>query len=154
MPDVLKIYNKLEKYPFGKMLFSWAVCWWTPYFSTIKPKVVELRSGYCEAKMPKRHRITNHIKTVHAIAMCNLSEFVAGLGIEVSIPKHLRWIPVGMEVKYLKKGTTDLTASCSIAVADWDAVGDLAIPVSVKDQTGLEVFTAVISMRVTPKPKR
>ena len=153
MPNVLKIYNNLTKYPFGKKLFSLAVCFVTPYFKSIKPVVRELRPGYCEALMPKRRRITNHIKTVHAIAMCNISEFVAGLAIEVSIPTHLRWIPVGMEVKYLKKGTTDLTASCSIEVDDWDTVGDLPIHVSVKDTTGLEVFTAVISMRVTPKPK-
>ena len=154
MPDVLKTYNKFIKYPFGKKLFSMAVCRITPYFKSIKPVIRELEPGYCEALMPKRHAITNHIKTVHAIAMCNISEFVAGLCIEASIPKHLRWIPVGMEVQYLKKGMTDLTASCRIQVDNWETVGDLPIHVSVKDSTGLEVFTAVISMRVSAKPAK
>ena len=56
----------------------------------------------------------NHIKTVHAIAVCNLVEMAMGLTAEATIPPHLRWLPKGMDVKYLKKATGKLTATCDI----------------------------------------
>lgn len=139
--------------PFGKWMFSVAVCYITPYFGSIRPRMQELRINYGEATMRKRHSVTNHIKTVHAIAMCNLCEFVAGLTIEASIPKHLRWIPASMEIFYLKKATTDLSATCEINIPDWDAITECPIEVSVKDKKGVEVVKAVIKMYVSKRKK-
>ena len=50
------------------------------------------------------------IGTVHAIALCNLAEFVGGLTCEVSIPRDMRWIPKGMDVRYLKKAVGRMRA--------------------------------------------
>lgn len=48
--------------------------------------------------MPQRWSVQNHIKTVHAIAVCNLIEMTMGLIAEATIPSHLRWLPMGMDV--------------------------------------------------------
>jgi hypothetical protein len=45
--------------------------------------------------MTQRWSVQNHIKTVHAIAVCNLVEMSMGLVAEASIPAHLRWLPMG-----------------------------------------------------------
>lgn len=45
--------------------------------------------------MKQRWGVQNHIKTVHAIAVCNLVEMAMGLVAEASIPDHLRWLPMG-----------------------------------------------------------
>ena len=78
-------------------------------------------------------------------------EITAGLATEVSIPDHKRWIPVGMDVQYLKKATTDLTASCFFENVDWDNIDTLVIEVSVKDINEQEVMKASIKMNISDK---
>ncbi|WP_299018285.1 DUF4442 domain-containing protein [uncultured Photobacterium sp.] len=70
-----------------------------PYFSTIKPQFLELKPGYTEVAIKKRRKVTNHINTVHAIAMCNMAELAGGIMTDVSVPTKCRWIPVGMTVE-------------------------------------------------------
>ena len=110
----MKIYNKLNKYPFGKKLFSFIVCRNAPYFGTIKPFFEELEPGKCIISMKKRKSVTNHLKTVHAIAMCNLVELAGGVCTDVSLPYGIRWIPKGMTVEYLSMAKTDLKGVCDI----------------------------------------
>lgn len=151
MNKVLSLQNRLAKLPFGKSIFSWVVAGMAPYFKTIKPQVIELRPNYMVAKMTKRRAVHNHIKTVHAIASCNLCEFTAGICMEASIPSHRRWIPTGMNVSYLKKAKTDLTATCDLSYVDWQTCEEVACEVSVLDLEEQEVVRATIFMKVSDK---
>ena len=153
MNHVLKQYSKVKEYPFGKRIFSYMVSRIAPYFLTIRPQVQELRKDFIQVTMRKRKALHNHIQTVHAIAMCNLCEYAMGICAEASIPNHRRWIPMGMQVAYLKKATTDLTATCDLSTANWE---DSEVPcfVSVKDTNGVEVMTATITLKVTAKPPK
>lgn len=153
MNPVLKLYNKVQRYPFGKRIFSYMVSRKAPYFTTIRPQIEELRPNFIQVKMRKRKAIHNHLKTVHAIAMCNICEYAMGICAETSIPKHRRWIPMGMEVAYLKKATTDLTATCDLSDADWNR-SEVPCFVSVKNTEGVEVMTATIMLKVTDKPNK
>ena len=154
MNRLLQIQKKFQKYPMGQTLFSKVAARMAPYFTTIKPYVQELRHNYSEITMKKRRSVHNHLKTVHAIAMCNLCEFAAGMCMEASIPKHRRWIPQGMEVKYLKKAKTDLRAVCDLGDPDWNSIDNLVCHVSVRDTSDVEVMIADIDMKVSDKPKR
>jgi acyl-coenzyme A thioesterase PaaI-like protein len=111
---VMKLYNKMLAYPFGKKVFAMAFSVWAPYFSTINPSVEHLAPGKAVVSMKQSWIVQNHIKTVHAIAVCNLVEMAMGLVAESSIPNHLRWLPMGMNVDYLKKATGKLTAESVI----------------------------------------
>lgn len=153
MNPVIRSYNKIKEYPFGKAIFSYMVSRRAPYFKGIRPRIEELRPNFIKVNMRKRKAIHNHIQTVHAIAMCNLCEYAMGICAEASIPKHRRWIPMGMEVAYLKKATTNLTATCDLSDADWSQ-SDVPCFVSVKDTKGVEVMTATIKLRVTDKPPK
>lgn len=153
MNRILALQKRLLKLPFGKSLFSFAIARSAPYFLTIKPSIIELRPHYCQVSMRKRRRVENHIKTVHAIAMCNLCEMAGGLCIEATIPKSHRWIPAGMDVSYLKKAETDLTAICELPPINWDSVNEVFCFVSVRDTRNVEVMTANIKMYVS-KNKR
>ena len=99
----------------GPAQFSALIGQVAPYFASIAPQMVELRPGYAELTFPKRREVLNHIGTVHAIALCNLAEFIGGLTCDVSIPPSMRWIPKGMTVEYLRKamGTMRLSVSAS-----------------------------------------
>lgn len=146
--DIQKIYDKLTALPFGKYAFSKTVSITAPYFASISPTVSELKAEKCIIVMKKRRKVTNHLNTVHAIAMCNMAELAGGMMTDVSIPKGARWIPSGMEVKYKKKAKTDLTAIADGSQIDWTKEGTIRVPVSVVDTYGDEVFTAEIDMNI------
>jgi acyl-coenzyme A thioesterase PaaI-like protein len=146
-----KLLQQFERLPGGLTLFSWAVCFIAPYFGSIKPRFLELKPGKSRARIRKRRRVHNHLKTVHAIAMANLCEFVAGTLMEVSISPDMRWIPKGMNIRYLAKAQTDVTASCVIENFNWTGKQDVILTVYVHDDAGQQVAEAEIPMYVSPK---
>ena len=148
MRKTLKLYKKAINYPFGKKLFGLGICLNAPYFLSIRPKIIEIESNYVEIKIKKRKAVTNHINTVHAIAMCNMAEFAGGLMTEVSVKDKSRWNPSGMTVKYLKKAKTDLTAISDGTGIDWSKEGETLVPVIIKDKNDETVFTAEITMNI------
>lgn len=149
----LRAWERLESKPFGKTLFSKAICWKAPYFATIHPRIEEFRPGYARVSMRKRRSVQNHIGTVHAIAICNLAEMAAGTLTEISIPASMRWLPKGMTVEYLKKAETDVEAHATVELLPEGAARDLPVTVEVKDRAGQVVVRAVITMWVTPRKK-
>lgn len=151
MKTIMKIYERCVRLPFGKSIFSKVLCFKAPYFGSIKPLFLELRPGYCEILLRKRRAVTNHIGSVHAIAMCNVSELAAGTMLEASLPDTMRWIPKGMTVSYLKIAKTDLKATCEMSLESLEEAGELPIEVKVTDTNETEVFNAVITMHISPK---
>lgn len=150
----LESWNRLSKLPLGKSAWSKLVSARAPYFRSIAPQMVELRPGYAEVALTKRWSVTNHLGTVHAIAMCNLAEFAAGLTAEVSVPGAThRWIPKGMTVEYLKKAGSDLRGVCDCTpMPTFGAEGfDWPMTVNVTDTGGQLVFRAIITMWISAK---
>ena len=152
-PDILHLYRTLERKPLGRWLFSKLVCLKAPYFGSIGPRILSLQPGRGEACIAHRRRVSNHLGTVHAIALCNLAEFVGGLTTDVSIPASIRWIPRGMTVEYLSKATGTMHAIATPAVEprETDAGYELPVDVAVSNPAGDTVFKARISMWVSPK---
>jgi len=132
----------------GPEMFTRMACQMAPYFSTINPLITELRQNASTVQLPFSKEVTNHLGTVHAIAMCNAAELAAGMMTNVSIPEGARWIPKGMTVEYLAKAKTDLTATARGEGIDWATEGDKVVPVEVTDTYGKAVFTARITMNV------
>ncbi|MGF6110405.1 DUF4442 domain-containing protein [Pseudomonas sp. ADAK2] len=143
MNQILSMFTSAGPEAFSKM-----VCQMAPYFSTINPVFSELRQGYASVQVPFSKEITNHLGTVHAIAMCNAAELAAGTMTNVSIPEGARWIPKGMTVEYLAKAKTNVTAVANGEAVDWSTEGDKIVPVDVHDAEGKKVFTARITMNV------
>jgi uncharacterized protein (TIGR00369 family) len=149
----LAMWRRLEAVPLGKAIFSRIICWKAPYFGSIRPRFEELRPGYSRVSMRKRRAVTNHIGTVHAIAMCNLAELAAGTMTEITIPASMRWLPKGMAVEYLKKAASDVEAHASVGEIAEGPGRDVPVTVEVKDRAGELVCRAVITMWVSPRRK-
>lgn len=143
MSQILNLFNSV-----GPEQFTATICQIAPYFGTIQPSVLALRPGYAEATVPLRKEVTNHIGTLHAIALCNAAELVAGTMTDASIPEGYRWIPKGMTVEYLAKAKTDVRAVADGSGIDWTQAGDQVVPVDVFDTDGKKVFAARITMNV------
>lgn len=154
--QVLQLYRKLEKFPFGNKLFSFVFGLKAPYFRSISPTVLALAPGKAHVRMKQRWSVQNHIGTVHAIACCNLVEMAMGCCAEASIPSNLRWLPRGMDVAYVKKAKGTLTAVAEIPDNFFELPkypGDVSMPVVVKDAQGDTVVTAKVHLYITEKPK-
>jgi len=144
--ELFELYQKLGNEGYGDAIGKIA-----PYFSTITPKFNKLAPGSCEIVIPNTTAVHNHIGTVHAIAICNGAELVAGVTTDVSIPDTHRWIPVGMTVEYLAKAKTDITVRVAEHQIDWTTVGEVVVPVEAFDSQGIKVFTAQIRMLLGKK---
>jgi acyl-coenzyme A thioesterase PaaI-like protein len=147
---VLNTYEQFLKYPFGKKLFSLFTARKAPYFKTISPLITELRQNRCEVFLKKRKIVQNHIGTVHVIAICNGLEMAMGFMCEASIPKHLRWIPKGMEVAYPAKANSDIRCVAEVADDAWKP-GNLPIAVTAYDVDGNIVVSGTITVWVSEK---
>lgn len=143
MSQMLMMYNSVGNAAFSQMIGQIA-----PFFATINAQFVALKPNYAEITMPFCREVTNHLGTVHAIAMCNMAELVAGSMTDASLPKGFRWIPKGMTVEYLAKAKTDLRAVANGEGIDWANAGDVVVPVDVFDTQQQKVFTARITMNI------
>ena len=106
--------------------------------------------------MKKKRAITNHLGTVHAIAMCNLVELAGGVGTDVSIPENMRWIPRGMTVEYLALAKTDLTGIFETDInqlTGWDINKDFPALVNCYDTSGNAVMRGTINMHLSLKKR-
>ncbi len=148
----LDIWKLFAPKPGGKWVFSKLLCFKAPYFGSIRPRFEQLRPGHCEVRIKKRRAVLNHLGSVHAIAMCNMAELAGGVMTEVTVPATHRWIPKSMTVQYLKIAKTDLIAiAAPHAPLDLSAPGEFQVDVIVKDQQEEPVFSALITMWVSPR---
>lgn len=150
---LLSLYQRLQRWPAGTWLFSRAVCFKAPYFASIAPRITRLEHGRCEGTLADRRAVRNHLGTVHAIALCNLAELTAGLMTDASLPAGMRWIPKGMQVRYLAKarGRLHAVAVPERPIASGTVGYELPVRVGISDAAGTEVFVAHIAMWVSPR---
>ena len=146
----LRAWQKHSASRLGRWFFARMVCRRAPYFATIRPRFVELRAGLCKVAMQRHRRVENHLGSIHALALGNLCELAAGMVTEVTTPPGTRWLPRGMTIEYLRKAENEVCATARLDKSDWNAPGNVAVPVSVADQNGNEVVRAVITMHIAP----
>ena len=143
MGQFLAMYKQMDAQTFSKGIAQVA-----PYFSSIDPEIVNYRPRYCELVLKNQPKVHNHLGTIHAIAMCNAAELVAGMATDASIPDGARWIPQGMTVSYLAKAKSDLKVVCDAEQVDFSRPGDIAVPVAAYTDSGTKCFSALITMNV------
>lgn len=149
---VLRAFRTASRLPGGRALFSQAFRFVAPYFRTIPATIREVDPGRAVVDMRHLPWVRNHLGTVHAIALCNLAELSMGLAAEATVPATHRWIPKGMEVAYRAKarGTMHAVAILDLP-ADLTAGVEVPCEVGVTDDGGTQVFTATITIWVTPR---
>lgn len=159
MPAVLDLWKKTSALPLGDRIFSTVFSQKAPYFASIRPRFTVIEPHHAELVIRKRRRVHNHIKTVHAIALCNGLEAAMGALAEATIPRHLRWIPQGMEVAYTAKADSDITCIAETDPEQWspealpEAGGVVAVRVRGVRADDTVVIEGVIRLWVTPRPR-
>ena len=156
MSALLSSWNRLSGSLPGRVLVSGAVWLRAPYFLTAAPVISELDETHSRVWMANWWLTHNHIGTVHAIASCNLAEYAMGVLAEAAVPASHRWIPMGMDVRYLATAKTSVTADAWWAAAPAFSTGkeDATVEVAIRDADGTEAVHADIRLRISPRPPR
>ena len=133
---MLRRWRRMSAWPGGRRLFSFMLGRFAPYTGSIGALVTELRPGHARVEMQDRHRVRNHLNSIHAIALMNLGEVTTGLALLSGLKPGVRGIITGLSIEYFKKARGRL-----VSVAETmqpDVTGDIEheVHADIKDQSG------------------
>ncbi len=115
---LLDIWQKLDKKLMGRWLFKQIIANKIPYTGSIKADVQSLEPGHCEVLMKYRKSNTNHLNSIHALALSNLGEFTSGLAMMTGLPPNIRGIVTNINTDYLKKARGHLLAKAQVKIPE------------------------------------
>jgi len=144
-------YQVVSALPQGKRIFSLLFQQKAPYFGSAHIQVKEMAPNRGEVVVPKRRSTHNHIKTVHVIAVANGLEAAMGLLAEATTPNGYRWLPKGMDLRYVGLANSDIRCVASTTDADWAKAPDVPVTVTATRKDGAVVVEGTIHLWVTPK---
>lgn len=140
---LVKWWNKLQSFPAGDRLFSFALGHIAPYSGSISARVEVLSPGYARVSMKDHRKVRNHLKSIHAIALINLGEIASGLAVLSTIPDTMRGILRGIEAEYVKKARGKLTATANFELpSEIDDNSPVKVTAVLTDEAG-DVVTRV-----------
>ena len=150
MATTQDLYRRVTSLPKGHAVFSLLFGLKAPYFRTARLRVVDMRPHHGEVAVPLRWSTKNHIGTVHAIAACNGLEAAMGLLAEATCPPGHRWLPKGMDVRYLAKSDSDVVCTAQTDEADWAGAPEVPVTVRATRADGTVTVEGTIHLWVTP----
>lgn len=145
------MYQRCEKLPFGKRIFSYGVGRMARYTGSMGAQVQELKNGYARITLRDRPRVRNHLQSVHAIAMMNLGELTTGLAFLYGVPDGTRGIPTNLSIEYVKKGRGLLTCECNCDLPNSTETQDVDLQGIIKDQSQDVVARVTARWRIGPE---
>ncbi len=152
-PYLRENWQRFSNKPGGKWLFSRIIGFTVPYTGSIAANVALLEPGHGKITLRERRKISNHLRSVHAIALANLSEMVTGLTLLNSLPDNARGILTSMQIQYHKKARGLLTAECVCEIPENNAEREIQVSGEIKDEVGEVVATATATWRIGPENK-
>ena len=148
---VREAWNLVAGLPGGKALFSKMIGRMAPYTGTIGARITTLRPGFCQAQLPDRKEVRNHLASVHAVALVNLAELAGNAALAYSLPDDGRFIVAGLSIEYLKKARGTITATSECPIPTSNARAEYEVPVVMTDPSGEVVARATLRSLVGPK---
>jgi acyl-coenzyme A thioesterase PaaI-like protein len=140
--QLVKLWDKLNRLPFGARLFSLFLGWYAPYSGSIGARVEALGVGEVKVSLRDRRKVRNHLKSVHAIASINLGEIVTGLAVLTAITDDMRGIVLGLRSEYKKKARGKLTVTAVFELPEqMEDNTPFEVSCDIKDKTGDVVAT-------------
>ena len=129
-------WQMLSSVPGGKWLFSRILGIFVPYTGTLGASISVLEPGHSRIILRDRRKVRNHLRSIHAIALCNLGEMATGLALMISLPDKTRGILTGISAEYLKKARGQLVAECFCDIPNNNDKQEVELIGEIRDREG------------------
>jgi acyl-coenzyme A thioesterase PaaI-like protein len=150
-PYLRENWQRFSNKPGGKWLFSRIIGFTVPYTGSIAANVELLEPGHGKVTLKEHRKVSNHLRSVHAIALANLSEMVTGLTLLNSLPDDTRGILTSLQIQYHHKARGLLTAECACEIPRNNEEREMQISGEIKNEAGEVVATAIATWRIGPE---
>lgn len=151
---VLKLWQRCNRLPVGRFIFSQAFSRVAPFNAVIRPRVLEVRPGFARVGMKERRRLHQHLRSVHAGALFTLAECTSGLAMAASIPDTMRIIVTDISIEFKKKARGLLTAEARCEIPDPSVEQRHEVVVGLTDEQEDTVAIATVQWLVGPSRRR
>lgn len=148
---VMEKWGRTKGSALGRWLFSRAIGRFAPYTGTIGARIEELEQGRSVVTLRDRKAVRNHLNSIHAVALANLTELAGSLSIIASMHPNTRMIPVRLVTEYVKKARGTLTAEGSCEIPEPAFEGELQGNVVICDAGGEEVARGTVTVLIGPR---
>jgi acyl-coenzyme A thioesterase PaaI-like protein len=148
---IREVWDRLERVPGGKLLYSRMIGRLAPYTGTIGAVIQELGEGYSRVTLADRRAVRNHLSCVHAVALANLVELTGNVALGYSLPDDARFIVAGMGLDYIKKARGTITGECRVPPILSSTKQEYQINVTLRDEDGDVVVEGTLRTLVGPK---
>lgn len=143
-------WQRLRGLPGGRFLFSRLLGAAIPYTGALGAEVLTLEVGYARVQLRERRAVRNHLRSIHAIALCNLAELTGNLALVYSLPDDSRFIVTSLAIEYHKKARGVITGECHCTPPASADKQTYELSVTLTDQSGAVVATAKLKTLVGP----
>ena len=134
--QMLQRWQRLSAWPGGRWLFSFMLGRFAPYTGSIGAHVMELQPGFAKVALRDRHKIHNHLNSIHAIALMNLGEMATGLALMSGLQRGVRGIITGLSITYHKKARGRLICECTVTPPNVSDDTEQQVHADIKDAAG------------------
>ena len=131
--QMLQRWQRLSAWPGGRWLFSFMLGRFAPYTGSIGAQVTELRAGFARVELRDRHKIRNHLNSIHAVALMNLGEMATGLALMSGLQRGVRGIITGLSITYHKKARGRLICVCTVSPPNISEDTEQQVHADIKD---------------------
>jgi len=145
-------WNALRGTALGRWAFSRGLGVVVPYSGSIGPLIRHLEPGRAVIAMRDRRKVRNHLRSIHAAALLNLTELTGGLVVTVSMPADARMIITRVSLDFLKKARGLLTSEGTCPIPQSNQRAEIEVQVAIRDAAGDVVAQGTVHVLVGPIP--